>query len=80
MTKKSGLGTFLTGIVMGAAAVFFSKKENRDKTTKLAKKTATQAQREAKKISSQAKRKGKKIIKQYKTDSKKNKQIIKAKK
>lgn len=41
MAKKSGgLFTLLTGIAMGAAAVFFSKEENRTKAKKEAQKVA----------------------------------------
>lgn len=38
--KKIGLLTALTVLAAGAAAVFFSKKENREKTIKVAKATA----------------------------------------
>lgn len=46
MSKKSGgLGALLFGAVMGAAAVFLSKKENRDKTKKVITKAASKAQK-----------------------------------
>jgi len=87
MAKKGGLGALLTGMAMGAAAVFFSKKENRDKTTKLAKKTALEAkkkskevEKELKKLSTEAKRKSKKIKAEVKKNTKKIKRISKPKK
>ncbi len=47
--KKNGLGTLITGMVLGAAAVFFSKKENRDK----AKKKADEAVKKSKELKKQ---------------------------
>jgi alkyl hydroperoxide reductase subunit AhpF len=41
--KSSGLFTLLTGVAMGAAAVFFSKKENRQEAQKVAKQVKTKA-------------------------------------
>lgn len=46
--KKKGLLTLITGAVLGAAAVIFSKKENRDKAAEIAKKTGKEAQKLAK--------------------------------
>ncbi len=46
MSKKSGgLGALLFGAVMGAAAVFLSKKENRDKTKAVITKATSKAQK-----------------------------------
>ena len=41
--RKGGLLALVTGVAVGAAAMFFSKKENRDKTARVAKKAATKA-------------------------------------
>ncbi|HQM15679.1 MAG TPA: hypothetical protein PLM16_00520 [Candidatus Woesebacteria bacterium] len=44
MSKKNpGVFSFLTGLAMGAAAVFFSKEENRKNTQKAVDKTIKQA-------------------------------------
>ena len=56
MGKKSGgLISLLTGVALGAASVFFSRKENRDKTEKLARKTVKKVKVEAKKATTKAK-------------------------
>lgn len=54
--KGPGMLTFLTGMAAGAAAVFFSKKENRDKT----KEAVDQAVEKAKEV-------GDDVVKQSKT-------------
>ncbi|MFZ5437483.1 MAG: hypothetical protein ACOZAK_00285 [Patescibacteria group bacterium] len=41
--RKGGLLALVTGLAVGAAAIFFSKKENRDKTVKVAKKAVSKA-------------------------------------
>ena len=71
MGKKSLLGTLLTGIALGAAALFLSKEENRAKATKVVKKSVAQAKKlEAEykknpaKVTKQVTAKGKKIAKQ----------------
>jgi hypothetical protein len=43
--KKSGLFPMLVGMAAGAAAVFFSKKENRTKASKAAKKVSAKAKK-----------------------------------
>lgn len=88
MGKKSGsLLSLLTGVALGAAAIFFSKAENRDKTKKLAKKTVDKAKVEVNKVRTKAKvvakkvtSKGKKIKKEIKSDIKEIKKIADAKK
>lgn len=45
MAKKTGLGTLLTGIALGAAALFLSKKENRVKAKKVVKTTIAKAKK-----------------------------------
>lgn len=76
MAKKSGnLLALVTGVVAGAAAVFFSKQENRTQATKVAKKATTRAKKIAteyeanpkafkNKIKSQAKKAVKKAVAQ----------------
>ena len=65
MSKKSGgLGDLLFGAVMGAAAVFLSKKENRDKTKKVITKAATKAQ----KLKAEYKKNPDKVKKQLKAE------------
>jgi len=78
MSKKSGLGSLLTGLALGAAAVFFSKKENRDNTVIAAKKAKTKAKRvvkiaktEGKKVAKAAKKESKKVVRSAKSESKK---------
>lgn len=70
MAKKAGLGTLLTGIALGAAALFLSKKENREKTKRVAKKVVAKAQKlksaykqNPTKVKQQLKAKGKKLAK-----------------
>ncbi len=43
--KKKGLFAFLTGLAMGAAAVFLSNKENREKTKEVVEDTAKKAKK-----------------------------------
>jgi len=43
--KKGGFLSFLSGLAMGAAAVFFSKKENREKTKDMAEDTVKKAKK-----------------------------------
>ncbi|PIY79639.1 MAG: hypothetical protein COY81_01470 [Candidatus Pacebacteria bacterium CG_4_10_14_0_8_um_filter_43_12] len=63
MAKNTGLGALLTGIVLGAAAVFLSKKENRIKTRATINQATTKV----------------KLLKQeYKTDPEKVKAELKA--
>lgn len=82
MSKKSGLFPLLTGVVLGAAAIFLSKKENREKTKKVVEKAVTKAQKlnadykkNPKKVTAQLERKGKKlatkVVKQAKKELKK---------
>ncbi|NCO12642.1 MAG: hypothetical protein COZ34_05010 [Candidatus Pacebacteria bacterium CG_4_10_14_3_um_filter_34_15] len=88
MGKKSGsFLSLLTGIALGAAAIFFSKAENRDKTKKLAKETVEKAKVEVNKAATKAKvvtkkvtSKGKKIKSKIKSDVKEIKKIAAAKK
>lgn len=68
MAKKSGLGTLLAGIAMGAAAVFLSKKENRDKARATLKKAGDKAkrlksdyQKDPEKVKSQLQAEGKRL-------------------
>ncbi len=87
MGKKSGFGSLLTGMALGAAAIFFAKKENRDKTEKLARKTVAKTKEEVKKVATKAKAavkkaksKGKKIKAEVEMEAKKIQKIAKAKK
>lgn len=66
-----GLGTLLTGIALGAAALFLSKKENREKTKRVAKVAVAKA----KKVAVVAK----KLKADYKNNPVKVKQQLKAK-
>lgn len=81
MGKNTGLGTLLTGVVMGAAAVFLSKKENRDKARETLKKASDKAkklksdyQKDPEKVKAQLKAEGKRLaeqaLKEAKTASK----------
>lgn len=77
MAKKTGIGSLLTGLVLGAAAVFFSKEENRKKTVAVAKDVTAQAKKvvgiaksESKKIVAAAKSETKKIAKATKSEAK----------
>jgi CHASE3 domain sensor protein len=54
--KSSGLFTFITGLAMGAAAVFLSKKQNREKTLDLVNKTKKQVLSATKQAKTQAKK------------------------
>lgn len=56
MAKKGGVLTFLTGLAMGAAAVFLSDEKNRKMVTSEAKKAASKAKSAQKKAVSKAKR------------------------
>lgn len=79
MAKKSGgLGALLFGAAMGAAALFLSKKENREKT----KKVISAATAKAKKLKSDYKKNPTKVKNQLKAEGKKlaTKAAIKAKK
>lgn len=69
--KPSGLGVMalIAGLTAGAAAVFFSKKENRERTVKEAKKLVTEAKKASKKI--QTNPKVKKLAAQGRTLAKK---------
>jgi len=88
MAKKTGgIISLLTGMALGAASVFFSKKENRDKTEKLARKTVKRAKVEAKKATTKAKVavrkakvKGKKIAAKSKLKAKKTTKVASSKK
>jgi DUF438 domain-containing protein len=68
MAKKGGLLTLITGLALGAAALFLSKEENREKTKKVAKvavakaqKLKTEYQKNPKKVKQEIKKQGKKI-------------------
>ena len=75
MSKKNGLLTLLTGVALGAAALFFSKQENRKKAVDL----AHTAKKKAKSVVSVAKSEGKKVAKKTKKDVKVSaKKVIKA--
>lgn len=50
----AGLLAFITGAVAGAAAVFFSKKENRDKTKKVVDQTVEKAKDMAEDVAEQS--------------------------
>jgi len=88
MGKKSGsFLSLLTGIALGAAAIFFSKAENRDKTKKFSKRNSEKAKVEVNKAATKAKvvtkkvtSKGKKIKSKIKSDVKEIKKIAAAKK
>lgn len=68
MSKKSGgLGALLFGAAMGAAALFLSKKENRDKT----KKVIATATVKAKKLKEEYKKNPAKVKKELKAEGKK---------
>jgi hypothetical protein len=54
--RKGGLLALVTGVAVGAAAMFFSKKENRTKTVRAAKKAATKAKTAKRKAVSSAKK------------------------
>lgn len=54
--RRGGLFALLTAAVVGAAAVFLSKKENRDKVAAGAKKVAAQAKSAQKKATARAKK------------------------
>lgn len=84
MGKKSGIGSLLAGIALGAAAVFFSKKENRDQTVAVAKKAKSKAKQavkmakvEGKKIAKAAKKESQKVVRAAKTETKKVKRSVK---
>lgn len=53
--RKGGLLALVTGVAVGAAAMFFSKKENREKTVKVAKKAVVKAKVAKKKVVAKAK-------------------------
>lgn len=57
--RKGGLLALMTGVAVGAAAMFFSKKENRTKTVKVAKKAVAKA----KVVKNKAVAKAKKVVK-----------------
>ena len=68
MAKKGGLLTLVTGLALGAAALFLSKEENREKTKKVAKVAVAKAkkikaeyQKNPAKVKQQIKKQGKKI-------------------
>lgn len=67
MAKKSGLLTILTGVALGAAAMFLSKKENREKTKKIARSAVVKA----KQIKAEYKKNPAKVKQQLKKQSKK---------
>lgn len=80
--KSAGLLSLLTGAVVGAAAVFFSNKENRQKTKKVVTQTAAKAKalhheiknhpdRVASRIKSQAKKTADQVKKAATTAKKK---------
>lgn len=68
MAKQKGLLTLLTGVAMGAAAMFLSKEENRQKTKKVildatssAKKVKSKYDQDPEKFKKEALLKGKKL-------------------
>jgi len=65
--KSKGLLTLITGMALGATAALLSKKENRDKAEKFAKKTI----KDAKKVKSELDEDPKKLAKKVKTKTKK---------
>jgi hypothetical protein len=67
MGKKSLLGTLLTGVALGAAALFLSNEKNRDKAKKVVKKTVAQA----KKLEAEYKKNPAKVQNQVTTQGKK---------
>ncbi|MBU0974329.1 hypothetical protein KKD03_01350 [Patescibacteria group bacterium] len=83
MGKKSGsFLSLLTGVALGVAATFFSKKENRENTKKLAKKTVGKAKIEINKATKKTKAvakkitsKGKKIRSEIESEAKKIKKL-----
>ena len=69
--NNKGLLPFLVGMVAGAAAVFFSKEENREKTkqaldetAKKAKKVKEDVEKNPEKVKKQAKKKVEEVVKQ----------------
>ncbi|MBP7768866.1 hypothetical protein KA082_03470 [Candidatus Woesebacteria bacterium] len=66
MPKRGGLASILTGIALGAAALFLSKKENREKTKQVAKKIVSKA----KKLEADYKKNPSKVTQQLKGKAK----------
>ena len=71
--NKSGLAAFVVGLAAGAAAVFLSKKENRDKvqqgvdkTIKQAKQLKEEVEEDPQKVKAKAEKKAKEIAGQVK--------------
>lgn len=56
MGKKSGLFAFVAGMAAGAAALFLSKEENREKTKKAVEQGKMKAAAEAKKVVKEVKK------------------------
>lgn len=76
MAKKSGgsLFTLVTGVVLGAAAVFLSNSKNRATTKKIVKKESKKVRATATKVKKIARKKSKKIQKKVvKAQEKKSK-------
>lgn len=70
MSKKSNVGgvlAFVTGLAAGAAALFLSKKENRE----MVKREATKAGKKAKKVAAEIKKNPKKFAKKTSVAAKK---------
>ena len=71
MSKKAsnvgGVLAFVTGLAAGAAALFLSKKENRE----MVKREATKAGKKAKKVAAEIKKNPKKFVKNAETKVKK---------
>lgn len=66
MAKKGGILAFLSGIAMGAAAVFLSDEKNRKMVSREAKKAASKAKSAKRKVVSRAKKAAKKVARRAK--------------
>jgi len=60
--KSKGLLTLITGMALGATAALLSKKENRDKAEKFAKKVKSELDEDPKKLAKKVKTKTKKMF------------------
>jgi hypothetical protein len=83
MGKKNGIVSLVAGLALGAAAMFLSKKENRDHTVLAAKKAKLKATKalktaksETKKAINSAKKEGNKVVKIAKAKKRKLSQKV----
>lgn len=81
MAKKPGFLSLLTGVALGAAAVFFSKPENREKAKEVAKKAKNlkaEYEKDPAAFKAKLKKEGKKLADTaVKTAKKKSKKLVK---